>query len=278
MYGTMAPSSTTPLCNILVDNMPNVVLQSPIGHSASLSSTIGLMTSLLLHGNATSSCPCVPLTPSPSRTTRPSPLTPTTTTWHMEQTAATRLPTTPQPTRKVPTLATPRPRQEKLSLTHNQPSNDATPIDAQSHWRLLEVLYCEARKAIDIHQEDSGISVQIRDRWLWVMEMCRARGVYRSKEQCKSKYERVHGLYVRIYEYKRRIPSSCNNYWQMDTPEHHQKGDEEGDTLGADVDPIDANDPQTPSNQHTGEQSRCFGATKATTVDGESGKIEAQAT
>ncbi|MCO5610880.1 hypothetical protein L7F22_065122 [Adiantum nelumboides] len=53
-------------------------------------------------------------------------------------------------------------------------------------------------------------------------------------------------------------------------------GDEESDTVGASegVDPLDANDPQTPSNQHTGEQSRCTGATKATSTNGESSGLK----
>ncbi|MCO5608569.1 hypothetical protein L7F22_062780 [Adiantum nelumboides] len=131
-YGTTAPSSTTPLCNNVADNMPNAVLRSPI------TSTVGPMMSLLLHGNATPSPPRMPLTP-PICTARPSPLTPTTTTRHMEQAPPVCLPTTSQPSRRVPI---PRPRQDNLSLTHNQDSNDATPAGARSRWPLLEVFFC----------------------------------------------------------------------------------------------------------------------------------------
>ncbi|MCO5581330.1 hypothetical protein L7F22_035211 [Adiantum nelumboides] len=193
------------------------------------------------------------------------------------------------------------------SLTQNQASNDATQDGAQSPCRLLEVFsLCEARKALNIRREDGGISVRACDRWLWVMEMCKARGVSHSKDQCKSKYKRLHELYVRIRDYERRIPSSCNIYWQMNNAKRRQKGfpteefpmvlykkmkvlfrdkrnvdvgsllsdSFDDDNLLTGVDPLDANDPRTPSNQHMGEQSRCMGVTKATLADGESNGLK----
>ncbi|MCO5585608.1 hypothetical protein L7F22_039543 [Adiantum nelumboides] len=102
---------------------------------------------------------------------------------------------------------------------------DASQASARPHWRLSEVfVLCEARKAVDIRQEDGDISLRAHDRWQWVMEKCKTSGIHHSKKQCRSKYERVHRLYVRIRDYERRIPSGCNSYWQMDNAEHCQKG------------------------------------------------------
>ncbi|MCO5600278.1 hypothetical protein L7F22_054388 [Adiantum nelumboides] len=243
IYKTMTSSSTTPLCNIVAKTIPNGVLQSSSGHNTSLSDD-----------------------------------------------------------------------ERPLAWRCNTFLSSLAPHASQSHDTTISLYSYHTHMA----HEEGGISVRARDRWLWVMEMCRDCGVCRSKDQCKSKYERVHGLYVRIRDYERRIPSRCNSYWQMDNVERRQKGlpteefpmvlyakmenlfgnkrnvdvsgllsdsfdndnhptgDEEVDTMDASegVDPLHANDLQTPSNQHTGEQNRCTGATKATSADGESGGVK----
>ncbi|MCO5566648.1 hypothetical protein L7F22_020325 [Adiantum nelumboides] len=140
-------------------------------------------------------------------------------------TAPSRSTTTPTTTsRATPyTLNLPQSAPRRRSRTNVSADNPSQ--NKRATWRMQEVFtLLEVKKALEVRLDEGGICIRACDRWQWISENCHTRGVPRTKEQCRSKYERIHSLFTRIRDYERRIPSGCHSYWQMDTMERQQKG------------------------------------------------------
>ncbi|MCO5561803.1 hypothetical protein L7F22_015427 [Adiantum nelumboides] len=92
-------------------------------------------------------------------------------------------------------------------------TSSSTQRASRVNGRLSEVIILiESKKAFDVLQEEGGIYVRSRDRWLTIAGACRLRGVHRSKSQWKMKWERMHTLFTRVRDYEKRIPLGQNSY------------------------------------------------------------------